>query len=59
MTFNVNTSLSVVKNKMDLKDPRVSPLYGKFKGLPPLLFTVGSYETLLSDTLRAASNARN
>ena len=57
--FNANTSRKIVENKIDLKDPRVSPLYGNFTGLPPLLFLVGSNEILLSDSLRAASKARN
>ena len=58
--FNLNRSRSIVEKKYtDLKDPKVSPLYGNFTGFPPLLFLVGSNEILLSDSLRAASNARN
>ena len=40
------------------EDPLVSPLYGDFAGLPPLLFHVGDAEVLLDDSLRAATKAR-
>lgn len=40
------------------QNPYISPVFGDFKGLPPMLFQVGSYEMLLSDTLRAAENAK-
>lgn len=39
------------------KDPRVSPLFGEFGGLPPLLIQVGSDETLLADSTRLAAAA--
>ena len=38
-------------------DPAVSPLYGDFNGLPPLLFQVGSTEMLLDESTRAAAKA--
>ena len=38
----------------DPKDPSVSPLYGDFKGLPPLLLQVGGGEILLDDSKRLA-----
>lgn len=37
--------------------PSVSPLFGDFSGLPPLLFQVGSTEMLLDDSVRAAARA--
>ncbi|MDU9393926.1 alpha/beta hydrolase [Pseudomonas sp. zfem002] len=37
--------------------PAVSPLFGSFAGLPPLLFQVGSTEMLLDDSVRAAAKA--
>jgi epsilon-lactone hydrolase len=39
-------------------DPGVSPLFGNFAGLPPLLFQVGSREILLDESTRAAARAR-
>lgn len=35
-----------------LKDPFISPLFGSFKGFPPVLLQVGENEILLDDTLR-------
>jgi len=39
-------------------DPYVSPLYGDFDGLPPLLIHVGEHEILRSDSARLARKAR-
>ena len=39
-------------------DPRVSPLYGDFAGLPPLLFQAGEIEMLRDESVRAAVQAR-
>jgi monoterpene epsilon-lactone hydrolase len=38
-------------------DPTVSPLFGDFSGLPPLLFQVGSIEVLVDESARAAARA--
>lgn len=38
-------------------DPRVSPLFGDFYGLPPMLIQVGSTEMLLDDARRVAEKA--
>ena len=37
--------------------PLVSPIYGDFRGLPPMLIQVGSDEVLLDDARRAAARA--
>lgn len=42
----------------DPKIPYISPLYGDYEGLPPMLFQVGSAEMLLSDSARAAKKAK-
>jgi acetyl esterase/lipase len=36
---------------MDKSDPKISPLYGSVDELPPALFTVGTNDPLLDDTL--------
>ena len=44
-------------NGADAADPRISPIFGDLRGLPPLLIQVGSHEILLSDALRLAGQA--
>jgi acetyl esterase/lipase len=43
----------------DVRNPLVSPLYGDYRGLPPLLIQVGTREVLLDDSRRAAAKARS
>ena len=45
-------------NGIPLDDPRVSPLYGDFAGLPPLLVHAGDSEMITSDATRLALKAR-
>jgi acetyl esterase/lipase len=42
---------------MNRRDPRVSPLFGDLRSLPPILIQVGSAETLLDDATRLAARA--
>lgn len=42
----------------DPMDPYISPLFGDFRGFPPMLIQVGSREMLLSDSVDAAAKAR-
>jgi acetyl esterase/lipase len=42
----------------DRANPLVSPLFGNWDGLPPLLFHAGSTETLLDDSVRGHDRAR-
>jgi monoterpene epsilon-lactone hydrolase len=39
------------------EDPGVSPAFGKFEGLPPMLIQVGGHEVLLDDALDVAGKA--
>ena len=41
----------------DPNDPRLSPLYGSYLGLPPLMIHVGNQEVLRDDSLRVAQLA--
>jgi acetyl esterase/lipase len=41
----------------DPRDPRASPLYGDFSGLPPMLLFASRHEILRDDTLRVAERA--
>lgn len=43
----------------DRKDPYVSPVYGDYHGFPPMFFTTGGHEMLLSDTLTIIENAKS
>lgn len=40
-----------------VRDPRIAPIYGDFRGLPPLLIHVGERERLLDDARRVAACA--
>ena len=42
----------------DPEDPYLSPLFGDFRGVPPILMQVGGSEVLLSDTLSVAGKIR-
>lgn len=44
-----------VREGIDRRRPDVSPLYADLKGLPPALFTVGTHDPLLDDTLYMSS----
>jgi len=43
---------------VDAKDPLISPVFGDFSGLPPLLFQTGHSEVLRDDSVRATERAR-
>ncbi|KQO72633.1 alpha/beta hydrolase [Methylobacterium sp. Leaf469] len=44
-----------VRDGIDRRRPDVSPLYADLAGLPPALFTVGTHDPLLDDTLYMSS----
>ena len=43
----------------DMRDPYISPVFGDFKGLPPMLIHVGEYEMLFDDAAAAYEKARS
>jgi acetyl esterase/lipase len=42
----------------DPKNPLASPVFGDYRGLPPLLIQVGEHEMLRDDSIRVAKKAR-
>lgn len=52
------------RSPAELRAPHISPLYADLRGLPPALFTVGTLDPLIDDTVlmaarwRAAGNSR-
>lgn len=44
--------------KTDPKNPLASPVFGDYRGLPPLLIQCGEHEMLRDDAIRAAKKAR-
>ncbi len=42
----------------DPRNPLASPVFGDYRGLPPLLIQVGQHEMLRDDSIRAADQAR-
>ncbi len=43
---------------LDLKDPRISPVYGDFHGFPPTILTSGTRDLFLSSTVRVHRKLR-
>ena len=48
-----------IENESDLKNPYASPVYGNYKGFPPLLIQVGGREVLLDDSKKIAESAKS
>lgn len=46
-------------NGLDLKDPRLSPVYGSFAGFPPTLLITGTRDLFLSNTVRVDRKLRD
>lgn len=44
--------------KTDPKNPLASPVFGDYRGLPPLLIQAGEHEMLRDDSIRVAKKAR-
>lgn len=52
------TTAKLYAGDVPLTDPLVSPLYGDYSGLPPILIQVGDAEVLLDDSTRYAERAK-
>lgn len=44
--------------KKDPRDPLASPVFGNYRGIPPLLIQLGEHEMLRDDSVRVAKKAR-
>lgn len=44
--------------KANLRDPFISPIYGDYTGLPPIMIQVGAVELIHSDSVRIAAKAQ-
>ncbi len=56
--INLTTFAGSYFQGADPTDPRVSPLFGDFRGFPPLLLAATAEEVLRSDSTRLADRAR-
>jgi acetyl esterase/lipase len=45
--------------KTDPRNPLASPVFGDYRGIPPLLIQVGEHEMLRDDSIRVANKARS
>ena len=50
--------LNLNQSQLSLKDPLVSPLFGSFKGFPPMYITVGTAEILEDDSRQVVNKAQ-
>ena len=48
----VEAMVSLYAADLDLKDPRISPIYGDFVGFPPTILVSGTRDLFLSNTVR-------
>lgn len=57
MSGMIDVIIDAYAGGADLKDPYLSPVYGDFKGYPPLLLQAGGAESLASESVRLAEAA--
>ncbi len=56
--FLLTETAAFVVPSQSAKEPYISPFYGNFEGLPPLMIVVGGRETLYDDSIRIAEKAK-
>jgi acetyl esterase/lipase len=61
MVYKGGLSVSALQyaHGLDLKDPRLSPVYGSFAGFPPTLLIAGTRDLFLSNTARVDRKLRD
>jgi len=55
----LSVSAAQYANGVDLRDPRVSPVYGSFEAFPPTLLISGTRDLFLSNTVRVDRKLRD
>jgi monoterpene epsilon-lactone hydrolase len=55
---SVTNTARLYPNGLDLKDPRISPVYGDFTGFPPTFFATGTRDLFLSAAVRVQEKLR-
>lgn len=54
----LSAAAKLYANGLDLKDSRLSPVYGDFSGFPPTILTTGTRDLFLSNTVRVHRKLR-
>jgi epsilon-lactone hydrolase len=54
----LSSAAKLYANGLDLKDSRLSPVYGEFAGFPPTILTTGTRDLFLSNTVRVHRKLR-
>ena len=54
----VEAMVKLYAGDLDLKDPRISPIYGDFVGFPPTMLVTGTRDLFLSNTVRTHTKLR-
>ena len=54
----IEAMVSLYAGDLDLKDPRISPIYGNFVGFPPTILVSGTRDLFLSNTVRTHARLR-
>lgn len=57
-TMPIFRDLYLGKGKTDPRNPLASPVFGDYRGIPPLLIQAGEHEMLRDDSIRVAKKAR-
>jgi acetyl esterase/lipase len=55
----IQQAANIVHGHYLATDPLISPLYGNYTGLPPMMFVLGKNEILYDDSFLAAEKARH
>ena len=54
----IEAAVLLYAGELDLKDPRISPIYGDFRSFPPTLLVTGTRDLFLSNTVRTHTKLR-